>query len=126
MSVVEFASYAWLLEGIGNTPGWLDLQEDRLRFTTSERIVFDVPRRELTSISFPWYYFGGGMKVSAAGRRYRVSFLIPNDAEFPGDREGAPRGSPARPLLPLASEDAGIIAGRKVGRRWRQLLGEAK
>jgi hypothetical protein len=125
MEAEEFASYAWLLKGLTvSIPGWLDLQQERLRFTTPEKVVFDVPREDVTSIAFPWYYFGGGMKLRAAGRPYRLSFVKPNGAEYATARGLASQGDPAALLL-VASKAADIGAGRDVGRSWRRLLGEA-
>jgi hypothetical protein len=119
-----FASDAWLLEGLTvSVPGWLDLQQERLRFTTPDEVVFEVPRSDITSITFPWYYFGGGMKLRAAGRSYRLSFVKPNGAEYPVARGLASHGNPAAALLLAASKMADIRTGRDAGRRWRQLLG---
>ena len=121
----EFASYAWLLKGlIRSIPGWLDLHEERLRFATPEEVVFDVPRAEVTAITYPWYYFGGGVKLRAAGRPYRFSFVKPNGAEYATARAQASYGDPAALAL-VASKAADIGTGRDLGRRWRELLGEA-
>jgi hypothetical protein len=113
-----FASYAWLLKGIRNTPGWLCLEQERLVFLTPEEVVFDVPRSQV-SVTFPWYYFGGGMKVTAAGQRYKIAFVLPNDAEYPLGDPAAAGGT----LPPLAANGASIREGRAVGRRWREVLG---
>lgn len=69
---------------------WLDLRQERLRFTTPEGVVFEVPRSDVTSITFPWGYFGGGMKLRAAGRPYRISFVKPNGSEYGVARGSAP------------------------------------
>ena len=116
--MTPFASYAWLLKGIGNTPGWLCFDQERLAFVTPEEVVFDVHRAE-ASVTFPWYYFGGGMKVTAAGKRYRIAFVLPNDAEYPV----GPPAETGGPLPPLAADGAGIREGRDAGRSWRELLG---
>ena len=125
MKAQEFASYAWRLKGLTRSiPGWLDLHEERLRFTTPEEVVFDVLRADVTAIKYPWYYFGGGMKLRAAGRPYRLSFVKPNGSEYAEARGLSSQGDPAALLL-VASKAADIGAGRGVGRRWRELLGEA-
>ena len=125
MKPEEFASDAWLLKGFTvSIPGWLDLQQERLRFTTPDEVVFEVPRSDVTSIKFPWYYFGGGVKLRAAGQPYRISFVKPNGAEYAVARGLAFQGELAALLL-VASKGADIRSGRDAGRRWRALLGEA-
>lgn len=125
MAASEFASYAWMLKGSTvSIAGWLDLEKGRLRFTTPEGIVFDVPRAEVTQVTFPWYYFGGGLKLRAAGEPYRLSFVKPNGAEYAEARLMADFGSPSA-LLVVASKAADIGSGRDAGKRWRELLGEA-
>ena len=120
-----FASYAWLLKGSTTSiPGWLDLEEGRLRFATPEEVVFDVPLAEVTALTYPWYYFGGGLKLRAAGQPFRLSFVKPNGAEYAVARGLAGQGNVAA-LAVVAAKAADIGAGRGVGRRWRELLGEA-
>jgi len=122
---IEFASYAWLLKGIFRTEaGWMDLHDGNLRFATPEKVVFDVPRAEVTQITFPWYYFGGGVKLHAAGEAYRVSFVLPNGAEYAEARGMAAVGDLAA-LSIVAAKAHDIGAGRAVGRRWRELLSGA-
>lgn len=117
MTTQDFASYAWLLEGLTvSMPGWLVLQQERLRFTTPEEIVFDVPLADVTAISFPWYYFGGGVKLRAAGPPYRLSFVKPNDSEYAEARGAASDGNPATALLSVASKVGDIRTGRAAGR----------
>ncbi len=92
----DFASYAWRLIGTFRTAaGWLDLTAGRLRFSTPAEVVFDVPLAEVTDIIWPWYYFGGGVKLSAGGKQYRFSFVLPNGAEYPTARLAAEAGDPA-------------------------------
>jgi hypothetical protein len=124
MKTNEFASYAWLLKGMTvSIPGWLDLQSGRLRFSTPEEVVFDVPLAEVTGITYPWYYFGGGVKLRAAGKAYRISFVLPNGMEYASGRGLADQGDLAS-LAFVASKAEDIGAGRDVGRQWRELLGE--
>ena len=122
---IEFASYAWRLKGItGTEAGWMDLHDGDLRFATPEKVVFDVPLAEVTRITYPWYYFGGGVKLRAAGAAYRFSFVLPNGAEYAEARGMAAVGDLAA-LGIVASKARDIGAGRAVGRRWRELLGAA-
>src|SRR5690606_12929953 len=68
----------WLLIGLfGNEPGQLELREGRLTFRTSAGVQFDVPLSEVSYVEYPWYYFGGGVQITVAGRRYRLSFVPP-------------------------------------------------
>jgi len=125
VTAADYASYAWRLEGATRSiPGWMDLQSGRLRFATPEEIVFDVPLAEITRVAFPWYYFGGGVKLRAAGRAYRLSFVRPNGAEYAVARAGAALGSVAALSL-VASKAADIGDGRSAGKTWRRLLGGA-
>ena len=118
----DYASYAWRLEGATRSiPGWMVLDDGRLRFATPEEVVFDVPLADVADVVFPWYYFGGGVKFRAAGQAYRFSFVKPNGAEYAVARAGAAFGDSASLLL-VASKAADIGDGRSVGREWRRLL----
>ena len=118
----DFASYAWLLIGTFRTAaGWLDLTAGRLRFSTADQVVFDVQIAEVTDVVWPWYYFGGGVKLRAAGEPYRLSFVLPNGAEYPTARLAAEAGDPAS-LAIVWSKASDIGAGRNVGKEWRQRL----
>ena len=79
MATDDVETEAWLLKGLtGNVPGILGLVDGRLIFVTDdEQIVFDAPLSEVSNIKFPWYYFGGGMKLSVGAERYRLSFVLP-------------------------------------------------
>ncbi len=123
METVDFASYAWLLRGITvSIPGWLDVHDGCLRFSTPQEVVFDVPLAEITSVNYPWYYFGGGVKLKAAGTPYRLSFVKPNGAEYATARGLAAVGSLAS-LGIVATKASDIGVGVSVGKRWRELLG---
>lgn len=138
---------AWLLLGISSIPGSLALAENRLRFTASgygtawpfqlralERradrpglarrleaddptLVFDLPLGEVRDVSFPWYYFSGGVKLTAGGVRYRFSFARPANTRAPADREHA--FEMARTVGRAASEIAGA---RRSGEAWKAVL----
>ena len=121
----EFTSDAWLLEGITvSIPGQLDLKDGRLRFATIEDVIFDVQFSEVTDVKFPWYYFGGGVKLQAAGKPYRLSFVVPNGIEYAEGRAMASIGNPLA-LLVAASKIRDIRDGRNLGRKWRELLTKA-
>ena len=121
-SEADFASCAWLLIGTFRTAaGWLDLTAGRLRFSTPDQVVFDVQIDQVTDVVWPWYYFGGGVKLRAAGEPYRLSFVLPNGAEYPTARLAAEAGDPAS-LAIVWSKASDIGAGRDVGKEWRQRL----
>ena len=73
---------AWLLIGItGNVPGFLSLADGQLTFVTSDGgIVFEAPVSSVGDVKVPWYYFGGGMKLTVGTERYRLSFVLPTAA----------------------------------------------
>jgi hypothetical protein len=118
----DFESYVWRLIGtLRSEAGWLDLTAGRLRYTSETREVFDVRLDEVTDIIWPWYYFGGGVKLRVAGEQYRFSFVLPNGAEYPTARLQAADGDPAA-LAIVAQKGNDIAVGRKAGKEWRQLL----
>lgn len=88
-------------------PGVLAHSDGRLRYRTEAGVRFDVPLSSVSNVVFPWYYFGGGVKLVANGEAYRFSFVTPNDATF----------SPQTGSVPV-----GIAAGRRAGAEWKQLL----
>ena len=118
----DFASYAWRLIGtLRSQAGWLDLTAGRLRYSTPDGVVFDVPLAEVTGIIWPWYYFGGGVKLTARGEQYRFSFVLPNGAAYPKAGPASAAGDlSSLPIVRQLAEDTG--AGRKVGKEWRRRL----
>ena len=122
MQTESFASAAWLLRGLfGSTPGWLALAHDRLVFTSGEQVLFECDRSAIDRVAFPWYYFGGGMKLWAGGRRYRLSFVRPNGAEVARANSLAAAGE-AGGLLVAAGKITDVASGRTAGKRWQALL----
>ncbi|WP_222265732.1 hypothetical protein [Modestobacter marinus] len=121
-------SPAWLIGGLRNVPGYLGAGGGRLTFV-SDTPVFDVPLDEVTDVTWPWYWFGGGVKLSAGGQRYKVTFVRPN---------GMPAPDPS--MLESAIGVFGFLAGtwhdvsalrgladigtgRAAGKRWKEFLG---
>jgi hypothetical protein len=118
----DFASYAWRLIGtLRSEAGWLDLTAGRLRYTTESREVFDVRLDEVTDVVWPWYYFGGGVKLTVRGEQYRFSFVLPNGAEYPTARMRAAAGDPAA-LAVVVQKSNDIAKGRGAGKEWRRRL----
>jgi hypothetical protein len=137
---------AWMLRGISSIPGQLRLAAGRLTFTAlntgtawkwqlhrleremrspglADRIdagertlVFDFPVEHL-HISFPWYYFTGGMKLGFEGRKLRISFGRPPNTRMPVNRFHV-NEIRAR----TASELKEIRAMRGAGSAWKEAL----
>ena len=101
--------------------GWLDLREDSLRYFTPAGVVFAAPLAEVSRLHFPWYYFGGGLKLTVGGEEYRFSFVEPNGAQYPEPGALAAEGDPDS-LAPIAQKAQDDGASRGVGHEWRRLL----
>ena len=132
----RFRTEAWLLRGIHSMPGALVFAQGRLSFKASgsgtfsrrqlrrleeesgraglaaslendeHAVVFDVPLSDVQHVSFPWYYFSGGVKFSLQGIRYRFGF-----------------DKPANTRLPSESLDLrGVSKARRNGKAWKALL----
>jgi hypothetical protein len=126
-----------IMGSTGSTPGVLEVSGGHLRFTADGRgaltngqlaelerrtgraglgveldrgssvVLFDAPLEAVGDVKFPWYYFGGGMKLAVAKAPYRFSFLQPqNTQEWPGI-DGIPGGRAAGKLWRAALASAG-------------------
>lgn len=115
---------AWRLIGLTrNEAGVLALERGRLTFTPlHDGDGFSVPVEEVTGVSFPWYYVGGGVKLTAAGEAYRFSFVRPNGGAQV--RSGIVTPAYASRESPSALEPGmGEVArGRRVGKAWKAAL----
>ncbi len=116
-------SPAWLLKGLtGSTPGLLELAEGRLSFSavggysgapgtrSDERSdhagrVFETAVSNVTDVTFPWYYFGAGAKLTIGEQRYRLSFSKPGNTQLHEEQLGA-----------------NVAMGREAGKMWRSVL----
>jgi hypothetical protein len=118
----RYASCAWRLVGLFRSQaGWLDLHDGRLRYFTPAGVDFDVPLDEVTGLVFPWYYSGGGLKLTVAGEEYRFAFVEPNGAQRPDvSRLAASKETRSLAQVAVRAQEAG--SGRSVGREWRRLL----
>ncbi len=117
---------AWLLVGLtGSRPGVLELADGRLAFTAEDGRVFEAARRDITDVVFPWFYFGGGVKLTVAGTRHRLSFVRPNGAEDVPARlvDGtADVAGGALALLTAHEKLRDIGEGRAAGKAWKAAL----
>jgi hypothetical protein len=121
-------SPAWLIGGLRNVPGFLGAGQGRLTFL-ADAPVFDVPLTDVTDVNWPWHWFGGGVKLTAGGQRYKITFVRPNGMPAP-DPSLLATGVGVFALLNGTWTDihalrglADIGTGRAAGARWKQVLG---
>src|SRR5215218_8695591 len=108
----ELRSQVWLLKGMtGSEPGVLSLSGGKLSFATAAGPAFEAAA-DRVGVKFPWYYFGGGCKVTLPGGvTHRISFVRPNGA-----------GDAAGDLVDAAGKLSDIGEGRALGKAWRAAL----
>lgn len=98
--MTSISTPVWRLTGLRDSePGTLSLSNGRLSYIEDDSPRFDVPIDEISGITFPWYYFGGGFKFCVRGEEYRFSLVEPHN------------------------EFADIRTGRSWGKRWKDALG---
>jgi hypothetical protein len=118
----EFGSPAWILVGLTrNVPGWLAYCDGGIAFADVDgEVIFAAPLSDVTEVKFPWYYFGGGLKMKVLGEKYRISFVRPNGAlgvPVPAD-EGR---SMAHATL-VGEKVRDIATGCRATAKWRTIL----
>ncbi len=120
-------SPAWLIGGLRNVPGYLATAQGGLTFV-SDTPVFDVPLSQVTDVSWPWWWFGGGLKLTAAGQRWKITFVRPNGMP-PPHPSMLETGVGVFGLLTGTWHDiyamrglADVHSGRAAGRQWREVL----
>ncbi|WP_219413059.1 hypothetical protein [Pseudonocardia nigra] len=129
MTTASLATPAWIMAGrLRNVPGVLAAGDGRLAFVTEDGPVFAVPIAEVTDVRWPWHWFGGGCRLTAAGEPYKITLVRPN---------GAPDVSPSlldagASLLAVVTEAAvpahslqsvfDIRSGRAAGAAWKDAL----
>lgn len=109
MSIETMRSPAWLLFGITQSvAGELILMQGRLAFEAHDgRRIIDAAVTDISGVNFPWYYFGGGMKLRIGADSYRVSFTRPGNL----------------PDHSAEVDDAGDLrSGRQSGAAWKSAL----
>jgi hypothetical protein len=129
MADEELCTPVWLLVGMsGSTPGVLELSAGRIGFTTETGRVFEAPLAEIT-VKYPWYFFGGGCKITHAGKTHRISFVRPNNAaDLPGQLISRLAGEGVGGAFSLLTAGRKLIdvgRGRKAGKAWRAALASA-
>ena len=115
---------AWLLIGLTRSePGVLELADGVLAFTTEGGRLFAASLSEVGNVRFPWYYFGGGVKLSIGSVQYRLSFVRPNDAsDIPGRLMARTEDGGGAALLTTGRKIMDIGEGRRAGKAWRAAL----
>ena len=78
---MDLAGLVYIKAGtFGGVPAMLAKRGGELALATDERELFRVPLAE-AKVEFPWYWLGGGMRVTAAGERYTLGFNRPAKVE---------------------------------------------
>ena len=129
MPIEDLRTPVWQLNGMtGSTPGILELSAGRIAFTTETGRVFEAPLSDIT-VNYPWYYFGGGCKITYACQTHRISFVRPNNAADLSDQllsqlddAGLAAGLS---LLTAGRKLSDIGQGRKAGKAWKAALASA-
>jgi hypothetical protein len=81
MTTTALATPAWIMAGrLRNVPGVLVAGEGNLAFVGDDGPVFGAPLADVTDVTWPWHWFGGGCILTAAGERYKITFVRPNGA----------------------------------------------
>lgn len=142
MNGSRFDSPVWLLRGISSLPGQMDLVDGWLslrllgegnawdwqlrklarltadsdlidRLLDGQRPLVFRERLENLSIDWPWYYFRGGLVVTAGEARWRISF-------------GPPVGNVGNRSLESALDNLNtVVSMRAIGKRWLQAIESA-
>jgi hypothetical protein len=104
-------SPAWLLTGLTRSvAGELRLTTGRIVFVTRDgQQILDAALAEVSAVTFPWYYFGGGMKLRIGTDTHRLSFTRPGNL----------------PEFSSSAEHGDIISGRRAGAAWKAALAAA-
>lgn len=149
MNPDSFTSKAWLLNGaVDSLPGLLHFENGQLTFLMLEQGTFSskrfekllaeagcpadrngeaqfpieyfsIPLDDIRRFHLPWYSFGAGGQLETDRRKYRFSFVKPqNTVEPTYYSEGFLqwRGG-------AGQEEVNILEGRASGKRWQELLG---
>ncbi|MDZ8118534.1 hypothetical protein [Pontiella agarivorans] len=148
MNATSFTSKAWLLDGpVDSLPGLLHLENGKLTFLMLEQGTFStkrfgnllaeagcavaergedqfpieyfsIPLDAIRRFHIPWYSFGAGGGLETDRKRYRFSFVKPqNTVEPTYFSEGLMqwRGG-------AGQEEVNILEGRASGKIWKALL----
>ena len=123
------ATPAWILAGrLRHVPGLLVADRGRLEFHTDDGTAFAAPISEVGPVTWPWWWFGGGLVATVRGERFKITFIRPNGAPDVGPsladaalRLGGIVDSGFGPFRAAAGL-RDVATGRAAAKRWKQLL----
>lgn len=122
------ASPAWVIGGLRNRPGYLVTAGGRIAFTDGEEPLFDVPLAEVSGVTYPWYWFGGGFRARIAGTSVKITFVKPNGVPSPNP-SALELGLSALGVVAAGAGHVGdltglawIAPGRRATAQWRKVL----
>jgi len=70
----------WILSGLtGRDPAALEFADGRVILSTGDVEVFNAALSDIREVTFPWYYFGGGVKFRVGAQEYKISFTEPGE-----------------------------------------------
>jgi hypothetical protein len=116
------ATPAWILAGRPrHVPGLLVAERGRLEFHTESGPAFAAPIADVGPVTWPWWWFGGGLVATVRGERFKITFVRPNGAPA----VDATLFDVALGVLEPFRAAAGlrdVHTGRAAARGWKQLL----
>lgn len=81
-------------------------------------ILFSVDVNEIQKITYPFIYFSGGAHIFFDNKKFRLSFIEPNNSKLPI----FDRSQYAAVIKRTVEIIEDISHARKVGKKWRKLL----
>lgn len=120
----DMISRAWLLQGLGNTPGVLVSTGGVVAFVDDGGTVFEAPKSQI-EVSWPRLQMSGGANFVVNGEKHRVAFVLPNGARDTSRevwRSSATALVIAGTVIEIERLAGSIAEGRSAGKRWRVYL----
>lgn len=120
----DLVTRAWLLRGLGNSPGVLLAVDGMVAFVDDTGTVFEAPRDQI-EVSWPRLQMSGGAHFVIRGERYRMAFVRPNGAVDTSRSTVANLGyslAGSGTVIELGRLAGDIADGRAAGKAWRQFL----
>lgn len=120
----DLVSRAWLLKGLGHTPGVLVAVGGMVAFVDDGGTVFEAPRAQI-ELTWPRLQMSGGAVFRVGGERHRIAFVRPNGAVDTSRSTLANLGyalAGSGTIFEVGRLAGDVSAGRATGKRWRQYL----
>jgi hypothetical protein len=124
MTEPDLVSRAWLLKGLGNTPGILLAGGGLVAFVGEEGPAFEAPLNDV-EVSWPRMQMSGGAHFGVGGEKFRVAFVRPNgaaDAALGGVVRLGGSLAGAAGVFEIGRLLGSITEGRAAGKRWKEYL----